>query len=257
MKYIIEAACWCHKGKIRSNNEDNFYFMGKYLELKNDGLSDPINVEHIENGRNCFAVFDGMGGENYGEYASYAAAREMQNLNSEEKLTDIFITKRKYLAQMADRLNEAVLESSKELCTKRMGTTMVALYCGTNYIYSCNIGDSRAYCFSLGDFRQISLDHVSLKPLARGKKAPLTQHLGIDPEDMIIEPYIVKSRIMVGDQYLLCSDGLTDMLNNMEIMDVMRSSNSAEKCVSNLLTAALDKGGRDNITVINCRIKGA
>lgn len=255
MKYIIEAACGCHRGKIRNNNEDNFYFMGKCLKLKNDGLGKIISAERVQNGGICFAVFDGMGGENYGEYASYAAARGMQNLNAEEKMHAIFISKRMFLTRMADRLNGAVLESSRELGTKRMGSTMVALYCGTNNIYSCNIGDSRAYRLSFGDFRQITLDHVYSKPLSRGRKAPLTQHLGIDPEDMIIEPYISKNCVMVGDQYLLCSDGLTDMLNNMEIMEAMRCSNSAEKCVYNLLVAALDKGGRDNITVINCRIK--
>lgn len=122
-------------------------------------------------------------------------------------------------------------------------------------MYSCNLGDSRAYRLRNGEFLQISHDHVETRSLAVGRKAPLTQHLGINPEDMLIEPYIAKDKVFPGDQYLLCSDGLTDMLTNFEISDIMLSSEDAESCVTHLINAALEHGGRDNITVIICRIK--
>ena len=86
------------------------------------------------------------------------------------------------------------------------------------------------------------------------KKAPLTQHLGINPEDFLIEPYIAKGELKRGDQYLLCSDGLTDMLTNLEIDEIMSSTDTAGDCVQKLIDAALEKGGKDNVTAIVCRI---
>ena len=66
--------------------------------------------------------------------------------------------------------------------------------------------------------------------------------------------YSVRGELKKGDQYLLCSDGLTDMLTNLEISEIMCSATSAEECVQNLVDSALEKGGRDNVTAIVCRI---
>ena len=254
MAFVIEAACGCNIGKIRKNNEDNFYFDGKCLEEENNGLKNSeYFVAPIKRGL-CYAVFDGMGGENYGEIASFAAAHQMQQ--TERTLGDYFISEKKYLNRLSISLNDAVLQAKRKLCTDRMGTTMVALYFSGRYAYVCNIGDSRAYRLREGDFLQISKDHVEFRPGREHRKAPLTQHLGIDPEDMLIEPYIAKGELKKGDMYLLCSDGLTDMLSNLEISCLMHDSNRVDECASHLIQAALEKGGRDNITVIVCRIMG-
>ena len=105
-----------------------------------------------------------------------------------------------------------------------------------------------------GEFLQLSEDHIEHFPGWERRKAPLTQHLGIDPEDMLIEPYIAKGDLRKGDVYLLCSDGLTDMLTNVEISCIMDSAASVDECASRLVDAALEKGGRDNVTVIVCKI---
>lgn len=252
MGFVIEAACGCNKGKIRKNNEDNFYFDGKCLEVENNGLKNPVHIEAPAKRGLSYAVFDGMGGENFGEIASYAAARQMQQI--ERSVADFLVSERKYLFRLVTQLNDAVVKVKKEMCTERMGTTMVALYFSSRYVYVCNIGDSRAYRLRNGEFLQLSEDHIERRLGRAHRKAPLTQHLGIDPEDMLIEPYIAKGTIKAGDQYLLCSDGLTDMLTNFEISCLMQEATDAESCVSSLIQAALDKGGRDNITVIVCRI---
>lgn len=254
MGLIIEAACGCHIGKVRKNNEDNFYFDGKCLEVENDGLKNPGYSETPLKRGLCYAVFDGMGGENFGEIASFAAARQMQQ--TERTLADYLISEKKYLDRLAMSLNEAVLLAKREQCTDRMGTTMVALYFSARNVYVCNIGDSRAYRLREGEFFQLSEDHVEKHPGREHRKAPLTQHLGIDPEDMLIEPYIAKGELKKGDMYLLCSDGLTDMLSNLEISRLMHDSTSVDECTAQLIQAALEKGGRDNITVIVCRIAG-
>ena len=252
MSFTLSAACGCNTGRIRKNNEDNFCFFGKYLEAENDGLKKPLCCEKKLKTRFCVAVFDGMGGENYGEDAAFAAAKEMKE--AENPLSEFFISERKYLDRLSQRINKAVVASAKELGTSRMGSTMVALYFTTQYVYVCNLGDSRAYRLRDKEFMQISKDHVCERP-GSSKKVPLSQHLGIDPEDMIIEPYIAKGELHSGDIYLLCSDGLTDMVSNVEITDILTAGKNEEACVNSLIHAALEHGGKDNITAIVCRIK--
>lgn len=252
MRLFIDAACGCNIGKIRRNNEDNFFFDDKCLELENQGLRNTACFsDALKNGL-CLAVFDGMGGENFGEVASFTAARQMQTIT--RSLSDYFVSERKYLLKLTTQLNNAIVEAKKELCTDRCGSTMAALYFSSGYVYTCNIGDSRAYRLRDGEFLQLSVDHVEKRHEGEHKKAPLTQHLGIDPEDMQIEPYVAKGKICKGDTYLLCSDGLTDMLTNFEISDILMTCEEPTECVHKLIQLALKHGGRDNITVIVCRI---
>lgn len=252
MRLFIDAACGCNIGKVRKNNEDNFFFDDKCLELENQGLRNTASFSDVLKNGLCLAVFDGMGGENFGEVASFTAARQMQTVT--RSLSDYFVSERKYLLRLTAQLNDAIVEAKKELCTDRCGSTMAALYFSSGYVYTCNIGDSRAYRLRDGEFLQLSVDHVEKRPEGERKKAPLTQHLGIDPEDMQIEPYIAKGKISKGDTYLLCSDGLTDMLTNFEISDIMLSCEEPADCAQKLIQAALEHGGRDNITVIVCKI---
>lgn len=253
MRFSIEAACGCHTGRVRKNNEDNFYFDGKCLEKENNGLKYPVTLEGpIKNGF-CISVFDGMGGESFGECASFAAARQMQQ--TQRKLSDFFVPAKTYLLNLVGQLNEAVACVQREMCTEHMGSTMVSLYFTGRYVYSCNLGDSRAYRLRDGEFLQLSQDHVATRPGSTHRKAPLTRYLGMDAEEMQIEPHIAKGEIRKGDQYLLCSDGLTDMLTNFEISDIMLNCADAENCVQSLLEAALAHGGRDNITIIICMVE--
>ena len=252
MPYILDAACGCNTGRVRRNNEDNFFFDGRCLEAENNGLKPVAIMKKTLRREVCVAIFDGMGGENFGEQASFAAASAMQSTT--RKLTDYFIPARKFLNDMCLRINDAVVAKAQELCTERMGSTLVALYFSYNYVYVCNLGDSRAYRLRDGEFLQLSQDHVEKREGKSTKKAPLTQHLGINPEDFLIEPYIAKGELKRGDQYLLCSDGLTDMLTNLEIDEIMSSTDTAGDCVQKLIDAALEKGGKDNVTAIVCRI---
>ncbi len=252
MPYVLDAACLCNTGKVRKNNEDNFFFDGRCLEEDNNGLKHPVTMTKTLRRELCLAVFDGMGGENFGESASFAAADCMQHTT--RKLKDYFIPERKFLNGMCMRINEAVVAKQQELCTERMGSTMVALYFSHGYVYVCNLGDSRAYRLRSGEFLQLSVDHLEKREGQTKKKAPLTQHLGISPENFLIEPYIAKGELKHGDQYLLCSDGLTDMLSNFEIDEILNCCASTEECAQHLVDAALEKGGKDNVTVIVCKI---
>ena len=253
MRFVIEAACGCDTGRVRKNNEDNVFFHGKTLEKEHNGLQHPLEMETtIQNGVTV-AVFDGMGGERFGEYASFAAARELQRSN--QKIADRFLPVRRYWKEVVERLNGAVLEVQREMYSERMGSTMVSLSFFGRSVCSVNVGDSRSFRFRNGILRQLSEDHVEVRPGRDPRKAPLNRYLGIDPGEMQLEPYIVKENLRKGDWYLLCSDGLTDMLTDAEIAAVMHHSDGVAACAESLIRAALERGGRDNVTVIVCMIK--
>ena len=252
MNFTIQAACGCNTGKIRTSNQDNFFFDGKCLEKDNNGLKNPAFLEQpIKNGF-CLAVFDGMGGEQFGECASYAAARQMQT--TQRSLADFFIPEKVYLQRLASELDKTVGRLQQEMQTDHIGSTFVSLYFSGRKVYVCNIGDSRAYRLRDGEFLQLSVDHVEKRPGKENKKSPLTQYLGFGSDEMIVDPYIAKGEIKKGDMYLLCSDGLTDMLTNFEITDILLNYDDPELCVNALIEAALEHGGRDNITAIVCKL---
>lgn len=253
MSFTLEAACCSNIGKRRSNNEDNFFFDNICMEEENKGTRNPLFMEQALKQNICVAVFDGMGGENYGEQASFAAARAMQTSVKAPK--EFYISERKYLQRMADQMNLAVNARAEELVTNRMGTTVAALYFSCRHVYCMNVGDSRVYRLRDRVLSQLSEDHVSTRPMPEGRKAPLIQHLGMNPEEVLLSPCIVKDELQAGDRYLICSDGLTDMVCNASIMDIMLNNPDPMDAVNALTKAALDNGGRDNVTVIVCNIR--
>ena len=107
MPYTLDAACLCDTGKIRTNNEDNFFFDGRCLEEENIGLMHPILMTKPLYGETIVAIFDGMGGESYGECASFAAAEYMKKMT--HRLKDFFIPERERLNRMCAQINEAVV----------------------------------------------------------------------------------------------------------------------------------------------------
>lgn len=116
-----------------------------------------------------------------------------------------------------------------------------------NKIGICNIGDSKIFQLTKGDIQQISYDHIGAS--AFGVKPPLTQNLGIPENEMIISPYIATGAYLNGDKYLICSDGLTDMVDIESIKRIMCDNTNAI-AAKMLLDEALKKGGKDNITFI-------
>lgn len=245
----MDAACGCHTGKIRKTNEDNFCFNGKCLDAQHDGLAQILRADGIPAWGAAFAVFDGMGGEYHGELASRAAAETMAKRRRSwlERLHPL-----RMIHSMCRTLNAAVLAVQKEQLTQRLGTTMTALYVGLGHVYVCNIGDSRAYRLHDGKLEMLSVDHTGAK--TGGRKGALIQYLGIDPEELLLEPHLAKAEKRAGDRYLLCSDGLTDMLPDARIREIMQKQGDCAACVSELVEAALEQGGHDNITAIICQI---
>lgn len=252
MKFSIEAACGCNNGKKRANNEDNFFFNNTTLMLEHNGLRNAIYMDGPIKRGLTFAVFDGMGGENFGEVASFSAANCLKTEEKNNK--NVFVAKKRHLKEVCNKMNNAVYLAAQAQSTEHMGTTMVAFCFTPNHVFACNIGDSRAYRFRNGELLQLSQDHIERRPEGNSKKAPLSQYLGMDPKEIVIEPYIIKGELKRNDIYLLCSDGLTDMVSSVDICDILLNQETATACVEVLMKTALENGGRDNITVIVCKI---
>lgn len=260
--FKISAACGCSKGNVRGNNEDNFYFNGNYLEADNDGLeeilgsscdtsADPKTAGHF------FAVYDGMGGTQYGEIASFTVASRTEHLIEDYKPENAHDVEA-CLKEMCTALSSAVYRESLELAVNIMGTTMAGYYFYQDRVWCCNVGDSKCLRQRAGILKQLSVDHndaESLKLMGiTGRKPSLTQFLGVDPEELEVCPDISSYELIEGDIYLICSDGLTDMVDSDKISSILKDCDNEENMVRALIDEASVNGGRDNITVIVCRI---
>jgi len=251
----LEAACGCHRGRVRENNEDNFYFDGMYMPVNNDGLSEVFHFFHELKNETTLAVFDGMGGGDYGEIASFLAAEHMKEvleIDGKPKNTAEF------LRIVCRGMNQKVYDKQMELDNYRIGSTVAGIYFMKHDVHVFNLGDSRIYQLRKNKLEQVSKNHTNEQYLREhgiiGRKPRLLQHLGMNPEEIQLEPYIVKIRFQKGDRYLLCSDGLTDMVSDDKIAQILLENRSIKEQTEILMQMALERGGKDNITVILCQI---
>lgn len=245
MGYEIRFSCISHIGKLREVNQDNFICDGRYLDSDLEKIDFPLSGVKTAGERSLFGVFDGMGGEECGEVASWIAAKVAAGLELGENPV-------KDLEALCQKANEQICIYTREHALSCMGTTAAALVFDEQGITLCNIGDSRVYRLHKGILEQISQDHVAVA--AFGRKPPLSQHLGIPPEELIIAPYFAKGRYGPEDVYLICSDGLTDMVDLEQIKKAL-SDHTPEEAAKVLLAQGLDRGGKDNITMVICKIQ--
>jgi len=241
-KHTVEYACVCSVGRLRRNNEDNFYCDGKFREdiYSNDDceLSGTVSSDTNE----LFAVFDGMGGEACGEVASFVAASYSELFARDRQQYE------EYLYELAEHLNTKVREETESRSLVLMGTTAAMMQISGDDIYILNAGDSRIYKLSSHELRQVSEDHIA--PVYGGKA--ITKFIGL-PEGNSLSPYIAMGKFKAGDVFLLCTDGVTDMLTDDEISGIINSRAPLSELCRKLVDAALDKGGVDNITAILLR----
>lgn len=250
---IVESVCISNTGKIRGKNEDNVYFNGRWLEQDNSGLKYPLSAKASTLDDPMFAVCDGMGGENAGEIASYIAVSSIDYIRESHKKKLLGVSE--FLKRMITFVNDEVFNYSVENNMGRMGSTLASIMFRDDLAYVSNVGDSRIFRLRNNSFLQMSVDDVELLPANAKHKPRLTQHIGLDPNEIALEPHISKSDLKKGDIFLICSDGITDMLTNVEIYNIIRSRASIRSAIEELLKKALENGGRDNISAVICRIK--
>jgi PPM family protein phosphatase len=202
-----------------------------------------------------FAVADGMGGAQAGEVASGLAAAVLEEGAGDERGEE-------RIASLIQEANRRVFQRSNEdATTSGMGTTMtVALVDSSGGTISFgHVGDSRAYRVRDGALEQLTDDHSLVGELVRsGKLSPeeaeghpqrsvITRALGTEP-DVDVDTFTVEAR--PDDLYLLCSDGLTDMVSAEEIFSLLQASDDLDVAARTLIEAANAGGGEDNITVV-------
>lgn len=252
MNFTVSTAS--HRGRVRQKNEDNLYADGLSLPQCNDGLA-PQTMHFDSKHPHLCGVFDGMGGYAAGERASRLAVEAAQELCEAQLQT---ATAKDLLLQICSLSNARVCEEMLSGEYDRIGTTASMLHFSENTYTVCNVGDSPIFLCRSGELFQLHEEHteranyerISGKPAPAGKKFRLTQNIGIFTDEMLIEPYCAADTVHSGDQFLICSDGLTDMVDAKTICDVLSGAQSTQEKVEILLNMALENGGRDNITIV-------
>ncbi len=208
-----------------------------------------------------FVVADGMGGAQAGEVASQIAVESFKPGLADDAHPEL------QLAEIARSANLRIHERSHTNAEQAgMGTTLTAVYVGEHEISIAHVGDSRAYCLRDGELLRLTDDHSLVDELMRqGRLTPeeavehpqrsvITRALG--PESTV-EVDTRSFHARPGDVYLLCSDGLTTMLSEERILELLSSTPRLRDAGEALIAAANEAGGRDNITVVLIRLEDA
>lgn len=219
-------------GKVRANNQDA-----------------PIVSEKLR----LYGVADGMGGHKGGEVASTSARDDL--LRELEGKTPSVAA----LSSAIEEVNRQIYHQQEhDDALTGMGTTLSVLWMSDNFVYIGHVGDSRVYLLRDGEFKQMTLDHSLVEQLVRegvlteeeAQNHPMrniiTRAIGTDES---VEVDVVVEERRKGDLWLACSDGLHGLVDDRQIRDALRQY-APEKAADVLLKAALDAGGRDNVTLV-------
>jgi serine/threonine protein phosphatase PrpC len=226
-----------HPGKLRRVNEDSYL------------ARSPL-----------FVIADGMGGAQAGEVASATAIEVFQ-----DGLPDGPGSAEERMARMVEEANRRVHERSLgDRDLQGMGTTTTAVYVGDPDVSIAHVGDSRAYLLRAGTFERLTEDHTLVEEFVRqGKltqeeaeehpqRSIITRALG--PEEQVaVDTLSIRGRD--GDVFLVCSDGLTSMVPEARVGEILQQAATLSAAASALVQAANDAGGRDNITVLLFRLE--
>jgi serine/threonine protein phosphatase PrpC len=210
-----------------------------------------------------FVVADGMGGAQAGEVASALAVEEFRRGLPDPDAEHSSVEQR--LAVRVRSANKRIYETSQaEREHSGMGTTLTAVYLQDAELAIAHVGDSRAYVMRDGELTRLTHDHSLVEELMRrGKLTPeqaaehpqrsiITRALGVEPE-VEVDTWTFPAR--AGDVVLLCSDGLTSMIDEAEVRAVLAAETDLDRAGERLIEAANEAGGRDNITVVLFRLE--
>ena len=204
---------------------------------------------------NLFTVADGMGGHNAGDYASSHAVRILVD----EIREDADYNPVKVIRHAIEAANTEIRNRAQEDENLRgMGTTMVVATIVDQYAYVANVGDSRLYVIQDG-IRQVTRDHSLVQEMVRmgeiseaearnhPDKNIITRAIGVKED---VEPDIYEYRLKKGDMILMCTDGLSNMVEDEDMFNIVKGSRDVVEAVQMLIEKANSNGGRDNIGVV-------
>jgi protein phosphatase len=265
----IDVSGLSHPGKVRARNEDHFIVtrIGRYLETTITSLPPGEVPERAEEAGYVLIIADGMGGHAGGEMASRMAISGL--IKTVLAMPDWIFRLDETSASAASQrskgrfrdLNSLLIEKGAQDPTLRgMGTTLTAARNLGRHLQIVHVGDSRAYLLREGRLHRLTRDHTYVQLLVDsgqlskeeaadfGARHVLVNALGgFDDE---VEVDVDQLELTSGDRLLLCSDGLTDLVDDTEICRVLVESPDSAEAGRRLVDAALARGGRDNVTVV-------
>ena len=231
------------------------------VELTDTGRQREANEDSYFSRAPLFAVADGMGGAQAGEVASRMAVEAFERADESGAAPE------ELLRRTAQEANREIFDLAQgDSSRSGMGTTLTAALLHGDEISFGHVGDSRAYVFREGKLKQITNDHSLVEELRRqGKltrdqaaehpqRSVITRALGPEP-NVDVDTMTFSAR--PGDVFLLCSDGLTTMLEDEDVAAILARESDLHKAARRLVRAANERGGRDNITVVLFRLEPA
>lgn len=238
MKYSSRSSI----GLIRKQNEDSFCI--------NEDL-------------NLIAVADGMGGHQAGEVASSMAVKAFEGYLLEHREAFDVNPQDTMLTAMQEA-NRIIYETARDNRSQNgMGTTLTVVVLDGGNLFLAHIGDSRAYLIQNQNIRQITQDHSLVNEMVKNgslteeqasrhpQKNILTRALGTSPE---VITDLAQIKIKKHDLIILCSDGLTNLVNREEILEFAGQENDLDRFAEILVDKAIERGGFDNVTVVVCEV---
>lgn len=266
----VDLGAISHQGHVRENNEDSYLVMrfGRSLEnLLTNIDPDLLDGSYFMNGYGML-VADGMGGMAGGEVASRLALTKLIELIIDTTDWTLALKRQRDVTTVLERMTERFLEiddvlrkeADRDQSLRGMGTTLTVAGAMGNDLILGHVGDSRAYLLREDSFEQLTTDHTLAQalidagvasrddPASRSMRHVLTAAVGSLGEQ--IDPQVQHLKLCAGDQLLLCTDGLTEAVEDETIAQVIREATSSQRACQDLLDLALASGGADNITVV-------
>jgi len=266
----VDLGAISHQGHIRENNEDSYLVMrfGRSLEnLMTNIDPDLLDQSYFMSGYGML-VADGMGGMAGGEVASRLALTKLIELIIETSDWTLSLNRQRDVTTVLERMTERFFdiddvlrkEANSDQTLRGMGTTLTVAGAMGNDLIIGHVGDSRAYLLRGDSFQQLTTDHTLAQalidagvasrddPASRSMRHVLTAAVGSLGEQ--VDPQVQRLKLSAGDQLLLCTDGLTETVDDEVIAQVIRESDSAQNACQALVDLALTSGGPDNVTVI-------
>lgn len=266
----VDFGAVSHTGLVRESNQDSFLVLkfGRSLENLITNLDEDLFEQNYSMSGYGMLVADGMGGMAGGDVASRLALSKLIELIVDTSDWTLALQHHKDVSTVLERMTERFFqiddilrkEADNDHRLQGMGTTLtVAGALGNNLIIG-HVGDSRAYLLQDDKLRQLTTDHTLAQalidagvarpddPASRSMRHVLTAAVGSLGEQ--IDPQVQRFKLHGGDKLLLCTDGLTEMVDDATIAQVMSEAKPAQDACQDLLDLSLARGGTDNITII-------
>jgi PPM family protein phosphatase len=254
-------------GQVREHNEDNFLVAD--LTKRQRGLQEANRIVAVGKNGNILAVCDGMGGAAAGEVASQLAVDIIYEKMTEGVSPEVQVTRNdiaRRLVQAVEAAGLRIFEAAKSDRTRRgMGTTVTAAVLMDDHLFLAQVGDSRAYVVRNGTLVQVTRDQSLVNQLIEAGQLTEEEAETFEHNNIILQALGTAETVQVdltyvelrrGDVLMLCSDGLSGMVRNEEIREILKSTTDPLEACKTLTERANLAGGHDNITVIVAQFDG-